>query len=50
MRGLNARFAAYGGVALNSQTMRVMFASGSIAGWSARPSCSARNFAFRTAR
>ena len=32
MRGLNPRFAAYGGVALNAQTMRVMFASGSIAG------------------
>jgi general nucleoside transport system permease protein len=32
MRGLNARFAAYGGVALNSQTMRIMFVSGAIAG------------------
>ncbi len=32
MRGLNARFAAYGGVDLAVQTVRVMFASGSIAG------------------
>ena len=32
MRGLNPRFAAYGGVRLNSQTMRIMFASGAIAG------------------
>ena len=32
MRGLNPRFAAYGGVTLNSQTMRTMFASGAIAG------------------
>jgi simple sugar transport system permease protein len=32
MRGVNSRFAAYGGVTLNSQTMRIMFASGAIAG------------------
>jgi ABC-type uncharacterized transport system permease subunit len=32
MCGLNPRFAAYGGVALNSQTLRIMFASGAIAG------------------
>jgi len=32
MRGLNAHFAAYGGVALDSQTMRIMFISGAIAG------------------
>ena len=32
MRGLNARFAAYGGVNLAAQTARVMFASGAIAG------------------
>jgi simple sugar transport system permease protein len=32
MRGLNPRFAAYGGVGLKAQTMRVMFASGAIAG------------------
>jgi general nucleoside transport system permease protein len=32
MRGLNARFAGYGGVRLASQTVRVMFASGAIAG------------------
>ncbi len=32
MRGLNARFAAYGGVTLNSQTIRIMFTSGAIAG------------------
>lgn len=32
MRGLNARFAGYGGVRLASQTVRVMFASGAVAG------------------
>jgi general nucleoside transport system permease protein len=32
MRGHSARFAAYGGVRLASQTLRVMFASGAIAG------------------
>ena len=32
MRGLNARFAGYGGVRLASQTIRIMFASGAIAG------------------
>lgn len=32
IRGLNARFAGYGGVRLASQTLRVMFASGAIAG------------------
>jgi len=32
MRGLNPRFAAYGGVMLKSQTLRIMFASGAIAG------------------
>jgi general nucleoside transport system permease protein len=32
MRGLNPRFAAYGGVALSSQTLRIMFASGAVAG------------------
>jgi general nucleoside transport system permease protein len=32
IRGLNARFAGYGGVRLASQTVRVMFASGGIAG------------------
>jgi general nucleoside transport system permease protein len=32
MRGKNARFAAYGGVRLDRQAMRVMFASGAIAG------------------
>jgi len=32
MRGLNARFAGYGGVRLASQTVRIMFASGAIAG------------------
>jgi simple sugar transport system permease protein len=32
MRGLNERFARYGGVALNRQTVAVMFGSGAIAG------------------
>jgi ABC-type uncharacterized transport system permease subunit len=32
IRGLNARFAGYGGVRLASQTLRVMFASGAVAG------------------
>jgi simple sugar transport system permease protein len=32
MRGLNERFARYGGVALNRQTLGVMLASGAIAG------------------
>jgi len=32
MRGLNERFARYGGVALDRQTIGVMFASGAIAG------------------
>jgi ABC-type uncharacterized transport system permease subunit len=32
MRGLNTRFAGYGGVRLASQTVRVMFASGAVAG------------------
>lgn len=32
MRGINARFAAYGGVGLPGQTLRIMFASGAIAG------------------
>lgn len=32
MRGTNARFAGYGGVRLDAQAMRVMFASGAIAG------------------
>ena len=32
MRGLNARFAGYGGVRLASQAVRVMFASGAVAG------------------
>lgn len=32
MRGLNARFAGYGGVRLGVQTTRVMFASGAVAG------------------
>lgn len=32
MRGLNERFARYGGVALGRQTVAVMFASGAIAG------------------
>jgi simple sugar transport system permease protein len=32
MRGTNARFAGYGGVRLEAQAMRVMFASGAIAG------------------
>jgi general nucleoside transport system permease protein len=32
MRGLNERFARYGGVALNRQTVMVMFASGAVAG------------------
>jgi simple sugar transport system permease protein len=32
LRGLNKRFAAYGGIGLEAQAMRVMFASGAIAG------------------
>ncbi|MFT4182533.1 MAG: ABC transporter permease [Rhizobium sp.] len=32
MRGLNARFAAYGGIDLDRQAYRIMFASGAIAG------------------
>ena len=32
LRGLNRRFAGYGGVNLDAQTMGVMFASGAIAG------------------
>lgn len=32
MRGLNARFAAYGGVGLGRQMLRIMFMSGAIAG------------------
>jgi general nucleoside transport system permease protein len=32
IRGLNPRFAGYGGVRLGSQTLRVMFASGAVAG------------------
>jgi simple sugar transport system permease protein len=32
MRGVNVRFAAYGGVRLEAQAMRLMFASGAIAG------------------
>ncbi|MCX5496673.1 ABC transporter permease [Kaistia dalseonensis] len=32
MRGLNAKFAGYGGVSLGPQTVRIMFASGAIAG------------------
>jgi simple sugar transport system permease protein len=32
LRGLNERFARYGGVALNRQTLGVMLASGAIAG------------------
>jgi ABC-type uncharacterized transport system permease subunit len=32
MRGINVRFAGYGGVRLDAQAMRVMFSSGTIAG------------------
>ncbi|WP_395682838.1 ABC transporter permease [Inquilinus sp.] len=32
LRGLNSRFAAYGGVELGRQTVRVLFASGAVAG------------------
>jgi hypothetical protein len=50
MRGLNERFARYGGVALDRQTFGVMFAAAPSPVWSARSWCWDRNFASPTTR